>query len=111
MAPVTFVSTLVVVWLAAKLAGEAMQRVGQTVVLGELLAGVIIGPTALGLVQPSEQLDALAEIGVVILLFEIGLESDLGDLLRSGLQSIVVATIGVVAPFVLGARPSSRRRA
>ena len=93
---------LVIVWLAAKLAGEAMERIGQTAVLGELLAGVLIGPGILGLVSESEILHALAEIGVIILLFEIGLESDLGELLRAGLQSTVVALVGIACPFALG---------
>ncbi|MBI2152211.1 MAG: cation:proton antiporter [Candidatus Rokubacteria bacterium] len=93
---------LVIVWLAAKLAGEAMERVGQTAVLGELLAGVIVGPAVLGLVRESEILQVLAEIGVIILLFEIGLESDLSELLRAGLQSTVVALGGIACPFALG---------
>lgn len=93
---------MVTVWLTAKLAGEAMERLGQTSVLGELLAGVIIGPGVLGLVQESEILHALAELGVIILLFEIGLESDLGELLRAGLQSTVVALVGIACPFALG---------
>ena len=58
-----------------------MERIGQTAVLGELLAGVIIGPGVLGLVHESEALHVLAELGVLILLFEVGLESDLGELL------------------------------
>jgi Kef-type K+ transport system membrane component KefB len=93
---------LVVVWVAAKLGGEAAQRLGQTALVGELLAGFVIGPSALAVVTPSAFLDGLAAIGVVILLFEIGLESDLDRLLRSGLQSLVVALIGVVSPFLLG---------
>lgn len=93
---------LVIVWLAAKLAGEGMARIGQTAVLGELLAGVLIGPGVFGLVHGSEILNALAEIGVIILLFEVGLESDLGELLRSGLQSAVVALVGVACPLALG---------
>jgi Kef-type K+ transport system membrane component KefB len=93
---------LVLVWLAAKVAGEAMERIGQTAVLGELLAGVLIGPGVLGLVHESDVLHALAELGVLILLFEVGLESDLGGLLRAGLQATLVALIGVVAPFVVG---------
>ena len=93
---------LVVVWLAAKLAGEGMERIGQTAVLGELLAGVVIGPGGLGLVRESEVIHALAEIGVLILLFEVGLESDLGGLLRAGLQSTVVAVVGVALPFAAG---------
>jgi Kef-type K+ transport system membrane component KefB len=93
---------LAVVWVAAKLAGEAMERLGQTAVLGELLAGVLIGPGVLGVAQPSETLHALAELGVIILLFEIGLQSDLDDLMRVGIQSTVVALAGVACPLVLG---------
>jgi Kef-type K+ transport system membrane component KefB len=93
---------LVLVWLAAKAAGEAMERIGQTAVLGELLAGVIIGPGVLGLVHESEALHALAELGVLILLFEIGLESDVQDLVRAGLQATVVAVVGVTVPFGAG---------
>jgi Kef-type K+ transport system membrane component KefB len=93
---------LVLVWLAAKVAGEAMERVGQTAVLGELLAGVLIGPGVLGLVHESQALHALAELGVLILLFEVGLESDLGELLRAGLQATLVALVGVAVPFAVG---------
>lgn len=93
---------LVLVWLAAKAAGEGMERVGQTAVLGELLAGVIIGPGVLGLVHESEVLHALAELGVLILLFEVGLESNLGGLLRAGLQATLVALVGVAVPFAVG---------
>ena len=93
---------LVLVWLAAKVAGEAMERVGQTAVLGELLAGVLIGPGVLGLVHESQALHALAELGVLILLFEVGLESDLGELLQAGPQATLVALVGVVVPFAVG---------
>ncbi len=94
--------SLVVVWLAAKAAGEAMERIGQTAVLGELLAGVIVGPGVLSLVHDSEVLHALAELGVLILLFQVGLESDLDDLLRAGVQATLVAVVGVVVPFAAG---------
>lgn len=93
---------LVLVWLAAKVAGEGMERIGQTAVLGELLAGVLIGPGVLGLVRETEGLHALAELGVVILLFEVGLESNLDDLLRAGLQATLVAIVGVAVPFAVG---------
>jgi len=97
-----FLLGLVLVWLAAKLAGEGMERIGQAAVLGELLAGVVIGPGVLGLVHESEALHALAELGVLVLLFEVGLESDLHDLLRAGLQATLVALVGVVVPFAVG---------
>ena len=93
---------LVVVWLAAKVAGEGMERIGQTAVLGELLAGVVIGPGGLGLVEESAVIHALAELGVLILLFEVGLESDLGELLQAGPQATLVAVVGVVLPFAAG---------
>ncbi|MGH7420527.1 MAG: cation:proton antiporter [Candidatus Rokuibacteriota bacterium] len=93
---------LVLIWLAAKVAGEGMERIGQTPVLGELLAGVLIGPGVLGLVRETELLHALAELGVLILLFEVGLESDLDELLKAGLQATLVAAVGVVLPFAAG---------
>jgi Kef-type K+ transport system membrane component KefB len=93
---------LAVVWLAAKIAGEGMVRLGQTAVLGELLAGIVIGDGGFGIVHESKILHALAELGVVLLLFEVGLESDVHDLLRSGIQSTVVALVGVAAPFIVG---------
>jgi Kef-type K+ transport system membrane component KefB len=93
---------LVVVWLAAKLAGEGLERIGQTAVLGELLAGVVIGPAVLGLVRESEVLHTLAELGVLLLLFEVGLESNLDDLLRAGPQATLVAAVGVAVPFAVG---------
>ncbi len=93
---------LVLVWLAAKVAGETLERIGQTAVLGELLAGVLIGPGVLGLVRESEVIHALAELGVLILLFEVGLESDLDELLQAGLQATLVAVVGVALPFTAG---------
>jgi len=79
-----------------------MERIGQTVVLGELLAGVIVGPGVLGLVHESEALHAMAELGMLILLFEVGLESDLAELLRAGLEATLVALVGVAVPFAVG---------
>lgn len=93
---------LAIIWLAAKVAGEAMERLGQTAVLGELLAGVVIGPGMLGLVHDSPILHSLAELGVVILLFEVGLESDLSGLLKAGVQATVAALVGVALPFAAG---------
>jgi Na+:H+ antiporter len=93
---------LVIILLAAKLGGELMARLGQTAVLGELLAGVVIGPGVLALVRESEVLHALAELGVLVLLFEVGLESDLAKLLKAGPQAVLVALVGVVVPFAAG---------
>jgi Kef-type K+ transport system membrane component KefB len=93
---------LAIIWFVAKVGGELAERGGQPAVLGELLAGMLIGPGGLGLVSESEVIRALAQVGVAILLFEIGLESDLGDLLRAGPQAAIVAVVGVLCPFVLG---------
>src|SRR5262249_6416801 len=93
---------VVVIWFAAKVADEAMERIGQPAVLGELLAGVLIGPGVIGVVHESDSLHALAQLGVLILLFELGLESDLDELLRTGLQATLVALVGVAVPFAVG---------
>src|SRR5512135_3492463 len=98
-----FLGLFVVMLGAAKLFGAVAQRLGQPAVLGELAAGVLLGMSVVGLVDPkNEVLHLLAELGVVILLFEIGLETDLRKLLQVGGVSSVVAIVGVVLPFALG---------
>ncbi len=128
--------TLVVIYLASKLGAEAARRLDFPPVLGELVAGVIVGVSALHLLifpegglsasdslimtvlqglnqlapaavdrifeSQSEVISVLAEIGVIILLFEIGLESDLRQLKEVGIQATVVACVGVAAPFAAG---------
>ena len=98
-----FLGLLAIALASAKLFGFLAKRIGQPAVLGELLAGVILGTSVLGLVNPkNEVFHLLAELGVVILLFEIGLETDLRKLLKVGGTSTVVAVVGVALPFVLG---------
>jgi Kef-type K+ transport system membrane component KefB len=87
----------------ARLLGEAAERVGQPAVLGELLAGVVLGPSVLGVVNPDlPVVHVMAEIGVVILLFQIGLETNLRRLLSVGGTAATVAVVGVAVPFMLG---------
>ena len=86
----------------AKLFGELAERVGQPAVLGELLAGILLGPSVLGLVPLSDAIFVLAEIGVVLLLFEVGLETNLEDLVRVGAPALAVALAGMVLPFAGG---------
>ncbi|HYX21046.1 MAG TPA: cation:proton antiporter, partial [Thermoanaerobaculia bacterium] len=93
-----FASALV----GAKLFGELAERVGQPAVLGELLVGVILGPSVLGLVPISDAVLELAEIGVVLLLFEVGLETDIEELGRVGAPALVVALCGMLLPFAGG---------
>jgi Kef-type K+ transport system membrane component KefB len=98
-----FFLLLAVILVAAKLMGELAERIGQPAVLGELLAGVILGTSVLGVVRHDEEIvHLLAELGVVILLFEIGLETDLKKLLAVGSAAFMVACVGVVLPFGLG---------
>jgi Kef-type K+ transport system membrane component KefB len=99
---------LVVILIVAKLGGDLAVRIGQPAVLGELIGGVLVGNLSLlgysGLeslkIDPS--IDMLSRIGVLILLFEVGLESTVGQMLKVGASSLLVATLGVVAPFALG---------
>src|SRR5512143_1752362 len=99
---------LVVILLAAKLMGHLAIFLGQPAVLGELLAGVLLGNLHLTGVNGFEGIatdpgvDLFARIGVVVLLFEVGLESTIRDILRVGLSSFHVAVLGVAAPFALG---------
>ncbi len=86
----------------AKLFGELAERVGQPAVLGELLAGIVLGPSVLGLVPLSDAIFVLAEIGVVLLLFEVGLETNLEDLVRVGAPAMAVALAGMLLPFAGG---------
>ncbi|MBP6571773.1 MAG: cation:proton antiporter [Gemmatimonadales bacterium] len=87
----------------ARLGGWVAMRVGQPAVLGELLAGILVGPSLLGIVTPGDPMLAMiAEFGVVILLFQIGLHTDLASLLKVGPAAASVGTIGVVLPFAAG---------
>lgn len=99
---------LIVILLAAKLGGDILERFKQPAVLGELIMGMVLGNLALvgvdtfEIFKHSVTLEVLAEIGVIILLFEVGLESSLKEMMSVGLASFMVATFGVIAPFILG---------
>lgn len=106
VAPVALL--LAIVLLAAKLGGEIAVRLGHAAVLGELLAGVLIGNLdllgvpGLDVIGTDAGIDLVARLGVLVLLFEVGLESTVGDMLRVGVPSFSVAIVGVVLPFALG---------
>ncbi|HET9766900.1 MAG TPA: cation:proton antiporter [Thermoanaerobaculia bacterium] len=99
---------LVLMLVCGKLGGWAAERLRQPAVLGELLAGVVLGNLALlgaswlGFLAVDEGLRTLAELGVILLLFQVGLQSDAGALLSVGWSSLLVAVLGVVAPLLLG---------
>jgi Kef-type K+ transport system membrane component KefB len=99
----TFFLQLIAIFAAAKIGGELARRVGQPAVLGEMIGGIVVGVSGLGLVEPHEPvIHLLAELGVVLLLFLIGLETDLRKLLSVGGPSTIVAVVGVALPLISG---------
>ena len=101
-----FFLVLIAILIVGKGLGEIAERLGQPSVLGELIAGVILGASVLGVVPidgpMADMITLLAEIGVAILLFEIGLETDLKEMFRVGPAASMVALVGVAVPFLLG---------
>ncbi len=97
-----FFLKLLVVLLSAKLFAEVFMRLGIPAVLGEVAAGVVIGPSVLGFVYPEATFQVIAEIGILLLLFEVGLETDVGQLVKEGLRSTLVAVTGVALPAAAG---------
>ena len=98
---------LFAIFVAAQLGAELAQRIKLPGVVGEIVAGCVIGPSALGWIAPDQiaagmPLDVLSEIGVVLLLFSVGLETRLADLKQVGRSALLVGVLGVIVPFVLG---------
>src|SRR5574337_405913 len=93
---------LFLMFAGGKLLAEVFERLRQPAVVGELIAGVLRGPSLLGLIHPSELTRGLAEMGAIFLLFTVGLETKPRDLLQVGWTATLVATLGVLVPFVLG---------
>lgn len=94
--------TLFIMFAAAKVFSEIFERLKQPAVAGEILAGILIGPSILGWVEPSMTTETLAEIGVILLMFAVGLETDVRSIFSVGKTALAVAVTGVVLPFVLG---------
>lgn len=97
-----FLLQLLVIFLWAKIIGELFEQLRLPGVLGEILAGVILGPYATGFVEPSENIYSVAGIGAIFLLFTVGLETRPAELMHVGKRSALVAAGGVALPFVLG---------
>src|SRR3979411_2099502 len=110
-----FLTQIVVLMLSGRLLGEAMLRIGQPAVMGQLLAGVILGPSLLGLIWPDLQhalfpatpaqksmLDAVSQFGILLLLLLTGMETDLKLVRKVGAAAISVSLTGVAVPFVCG---------
>lgn len=107
----TSLMALLVLLLAAKIGEEICRRIGQPVVVGEILAGVVVGSSVLGLVEIDDVIQVFAELGVIFLLFWVGLETKLGDIQNVGKPAALVGAFGVLLPaataiggaFALGA--------
>jgi Kef-type K+ transport system membrane component KefB len=93
---------LFIVFLAAQVGAEVAQRLKMPSVVGQIVAGAIIGPSVLGWIQINEPLEVLAEIGAVLLLFSIGLETRVDDLKRVGRLAMLVGVTGVIVPLAMG---------
>ncbi len=93
---------LLIILLTARILAELATRLGSLSVMGELLAGVVLGPSLFGWVEPMEAIKLMAEIGILLLLFEVGLETDIRKLMRTGAKSVVVALAGFLLPLLLG---------
>ena len=93
---------LAIILIAARLFSEIAGRHGVPSVIGELLAGLLVGPSLLGWVSPDATMALLAEIGIILLLFEVGMDTDLFRLAKSGIKPLVVAIVGFTLPFALG---------
>jgi Kef-type K+ transport system membrane component KefB len=106
LAPV--VLALAIILAAAKIGGDIAERVGQPAVLGELVVGVLVGNLSLlgvgwfQFISANATIGVIAQLGAVILLFEVGLESTVRDVMQVGMRSLVVAVLGVVTPWALG---------
>ena len=94
--------TLFIMLAAAKFMAELFERLRQPAVAGEIVAGILIGPSLLDLASPSEITSTLAEIGVIFLLFTVGLETKPAAIFKVGKSAAIVAVLGVVLPFVSG---------
>lgn len=98
----TFFLYLLIILLTARVFAELASHLQAPPVIGEILAGVLLGPSLLGWIEPVEVIRLLAEIGIILLLFEVGLETNVRRLVKAGMKAVVVAVPGFVLPFLLG---------
>jgi Kef-type K+ transport system membrane component KefB len=94
--------TLFIILIAAKIGGEAAEHIKQPAVLGELVAGVVVGGSVLGLVREIDIINIFAQIGAIILLFEAGITSDYSSFMKVKMWAFLVACVGVIFPFIFG---------
>ncbi|HHG74122.1 MAG TPA: cation:proton antiporter [Persephonella sp.] len=97
-----FILSLLIILVSARIFAEIFSYMKIPPVLGEVFAGIIIGPSLLGIVEVNEIIKILAEVGIILLLFEVGLETDIKKLQKEGMKSVTVALFGAVVPFLGG---------
>lgn len=102
MEPHIFLFQLVLILVAARLFGEFAAFLRMPCVIGELIAGIVLGPSILGLIEINNPIQLLAQIGIILLLFEVGIETDVGHLTSVGGKALIIAFAGVILPFILG---------
>ena len=102
MDKITFFRDLAIIFLSAKICGIAAQKLKAPQVVGETIAGLLIGPSVFGFVAQSDFLSMMAEIGVILLMFGAGLETNMRDLLKTGPKALLVACMGVFVPLCGG---------
>lgn len=93
---------LALILLGTKVFGLFSRKLRMPAVVGALLAGILLGPAVFGLVQPSNLISTLSEIGVIVLMFGAGLETSITDLKKAGLKAFVIAVLGVLVPLAMG---------
>ena len=94
---------LAIILFAAKFCGMVSRKFKAPQVAGQIIAGLLIGPACLGLIEPSDFILKTAEVGVILVMFSAGLETDLKDLIKTGPKALAIACAGVFVPFVFGA--------
>lgn len=97
-----FIAQLAVILFAAKLAGDAAVRLGQPAVLGKLLIGIVLGPSVFGVIEDTDLLQELSQIGVILLMFIAGLETDMDQFRRTGKAAVAVGVLGILVPLLAG---------
>ena len=93
---------IALILLMTKAFGLFSRRLRMPSVVGALIAGIVLGPAVLNIVEPSKLIESLSEIGVIVLMFEAGLETSITDLKRAGLKAFIIATLGVLVPLAIG---------
>jgi Kef-type K+ transport system membrane component KefB len=97
-----YILSIAIILLSTKVLGLLSKKIKLPQVVGALVAGLLIGPACFKLVESSEFITQLSEIGVIVLMFAAGLETDINELKKSGLASFVIAVLGVIVPLVMG---------